>query len=951
MVLTRGFSSSRLYVRTFASQSSGIKPSHVVAIRREDNSIWERRAPLAPHHVEKLTKKGVRVLIQPSNRRAYPLQSYVRAGAQATEDIAEAPVILGVKQVPRDKLIPNKTYCFFSHTIKGQEANMPLLKTVLDRKIRLIDYECMKGDMGERKVAFGKYAGYAGMIDILHGIGLRFLALGHHTPFMHIGPAHNYRNVGAAKQAVRDAGYEIALGNMPRSIGPLTFVFTGTGNVSQGAQEVFAELPIEYVSPMDLKEVAELGSTSKIYGAIVSRSDHIVRKRNANEPNDTMTFDPDEYNQNPERYYSIFSTRIAPYASVIINGVFWEQKFPRLLTIPDAKSLQSPIKEHRYYDRREKTLDDRDRALELHKNSIGSPPLPHRLVAICDISADPSGSIEFMNKCSEIDKPFFMYDAENNTTTEDLSQNGLLICSIDNMPTQLPLESTDMFGNLLLPYIFDIMRSDATRDVDEEQFSPVVERAIIASNGKLRPNFDYILKVREQNKSSDTKEVLVLGAGHVSGPLIEYLCSDPKLCVTVVGLCEEEVEKLRPLSSENQNLRTVIMNVAEEGETLSKLVSESDIVVSLLPFDLHASIARKCIELRKNMVTTSYLREEMKELHESAEEAGVTILNEIGLDPGIDHLLAKRVIDQVATNGGRITNFESYCCGLPTPEYADNPLGYKFSWNPRGAFEVVMNGAKWKEDELVHEVKPGELMDFAKDVNFLNGFSLEAFPNRDSMSYQQLYNLPDAKTVIRGTLRYRGFSRTMNSLKMLGLLDKTPHQLLRPQSKVDISWPKLLADMLGHQQDIALANLKMIVYQKLEKSDERLRAIIELGLLEDEPIEKYGTPFDTLREWIIKRYSYKTAENDLIIMRIKFGIEWADRRTEEKSLNLVVYGDRSKGGFSAMAKTVGYPAAIATKMLLEGEIQKKGMVVPLHPEIYHPVLKRLRSLGIITREI
>lgn len=931
--------------RSFSSHSSGLDSRHVIAIRREDASIWERRAPLAPHHVDKLTKKGVRVLIQPSNRRAYPIQSYVRAGAEASEDISEAPVILGVKQVPRDKLLPSKTYCFFSHTIKGQEANMPLLKTVLDRKIRLIDYECLKDDKGERMVAFGKFAGYAGMINILHGIGLRLLALGHHTPFMHIGPAHNYRNVGAAKQAVRDAGYEIALGKMPRSIGPLTFVFTGTGNVSQGAQEVFSELPFEYVNPRDLKEVAEGGSTSKIYGTIMTRSDHLVRKQTAM-PNGSSSFDYEEYNQHPDRYYSTFSKQVAPYASVIINGVFWEQKFPRLLTIPDAKNLQTPIKE----SRSAANSLERDNYLEFFRRSIGSPPLPHRLMAICDISADPRGSIEFMSKCSEIDKPFYLYDAENNATTEDLSQNGFLICSIDNMPTQLPLESTDMFGNLLLPYIYDIMRSDASKNLEAEQFSPVVERAIIASNGKLTPNFEYILEERQQFKPQDSKEVLVLGAGHVSGPLIEYLCSDPKIRVTVVALSERDIERLQPLATENNNLRSVIMNVAEEAESLSSLVAESDLVVSLLPFEYHPLVAKKCIQLKRSMVTTSYMRDEMRDLQTDSENAGITILNEIGLDPGIDHLLAKQVIDQVATSGGKITSFQSFCCGLPTPEFANNPLGYKFSWNPRGAFDIIMNGARWKEDDLIREAKRGELMDFAKDVDFFKGLSLEAFPNRDSISYQNLYNLPDAKTIIRGTLRYRGFSQTMNSLRMLGLLDQTPHPQLQPDSKSEITWPQLLAELLGHQQNISAPNLKMFILNKLNNSEERLKDVIECGLLEDEPVDKCGSLFESLREWIIKRYTFKKGENDLIIMKLMFGIEWADRKTEDKSLSMVVYGDRATGGFSAMAKTVGYPAAIAAKMLLDGEIQKKGMVVPLHPEIYHPVLKRLRSLGILVRE-
>ncbi|KAG8311916.1 hypothetical protein J6590_034506 [Homalodisca vitripennis] len=199
----------------------------VIAIRREDQSVWERRAPFAPTNVRRLVRAGIKVLIQPSNRRAYPIQSYVSAGAIPQEDISEASVIFGVKQVPVDLLLPNKTYCMFSHTIKAQESNMPLLDAILEKNIRLIDYEKLVSEQGQRVVAFGKYAGVAGMVNILHGLGLRLLALGHHTPFMHIGPAHNYRNSSMARQAIRDAGYEIALGMMPKSIGPLTFVITG----------------------------------------------------------------------------------------------------------------------------------------------------------------------------------------------------------------------------------------------------------------------------------------------------------------------------------------------------------------------------------------------------------------------------------------------------------------------------------------------------------------------------------------------------------------------------------------------------------------------------------------------------------------------------------------------------------------------------------------------------
>ncbi|KAJ7329674.1 hypothetical protein JRQ81_015848 [Phrynocephalus forsythii] len=303
-----------------------------LAIRREDVSVWERRAPLAPRHVKLLTNLGYKVLVQPSNRRAIHEKEYIKAGGIIQEDISKACLIIGVKRPPEDKLIPNKNYAFFSHTIKAQEANMPLLDEILRKNIRLIDYEKMVDHKGRRVVAFGKWAGVAGIINILHGMGLRFLALGHHTPFMHIGMAHNYRNSSQAVQAVRDAGYEISLGLMPKSIGPITFVFTGTGNVSQGAQEMFSALPAEFVEPHELKEVSRTGDLRKVYATVISRHHHLVRKSDG-------VYDPVEYDKHPELYISRFNTEIAPYTTCLINGIYWEQNTPRLLSREDAQRL------------------------------------------------------------------------------------------------------------------------------------------------------------------------------------------------------------------------------------------------------------------------------------------------------------------------------------------------------------------------------------------------------------------------------------------------------------------------------------------------------------------------------------------------------------------------------------------------------------------------------------
>ncbi|XP_017776130.1 PREDICTED: alpha-aminoadipic semialdehyde synthase, mitochondrial-like, partial [Nicrophorus vespilloides] len=510
------------------ANSRSYNTKKVIAIRREDQSVWERRAAFAPSHVKKLTKNGVKVIVQPSNRRSYPMQSYLNAGAIIQEDISEASVIFGVKQVPIDQLIPDKTYCIFSHTIKGQETNMALLDAILEKRIRLLDYEKLMDDKGTRVVAFGKMAGIAGQINILHGMGLRLLALGHHTPFMHIGMAHNYRNSSMARQAVRDAGYEISLGLMPKSIGPLTFVFTGSGNVSQGSQEVFQELPHEYVSFENLKKAAEHGSLNKIYGCEIRRKHYLERKEGGG-------FDELEYEEHPERYISTFSKKIAPYASVIVNGIYWAVNSPKLLTIPDAKDLLRPAR------------------TPWLPTSVGAPALPHRMLAICDISADPGGSIEFMNECTTIDTPFCLYDADRNKDTKSFSGPGVLVCSIDNMPTQIPRESTDFFGDLLFPFAQDILKSKAEEPMENHNFCATVEGAIIASNGKLTTNFEYIQDLRKINmtrhkegsfEDPSKKRVVIFGAGRVSAPLIEYLYRDPNIAITVASEMKDQCDEL-----------------------------------------------------------------------------------------------------------------------------------------------------------------------------------------------------------------------------------------------------------------------------------------------------------------------------------------------------------------------------------------------------------------------
>ncbi|MFH4980033.1 hypothetical protein AB6A40_006742 [Gnathostoma spinigerum] len=318
-----------------------------------------------------------------------------------------------------------------------------------------------------------------------------------------------------AINAIRDAGYEIALSNMPRSLGPLIFVFTGTGNVSQGAQELFAHLPHEFVDVAALPKVAQKGLINKVYGCVVGRHDHLFTK-------DGKPFDEESFLKYPETYISKFATEIAPYASVIINGIYWGIKTPRLITIPDAKYLLTP-KSSKY-------------------DAPGCPTLPHRLIAICDISADPGGSIEFMNECTTIDKPFTIYDADMHRYSDSFdAPSGCLVCSIDNMPAQMPFEATEQFGDLLFPYIIDMLNCATYLPFENLNCREEIKRAIITDNGKLTPNFSYIEELRRQGKSAHKrpivkpvdKRILLLGAGMVSGPFVSYFARKEHISLTV----------------------------------------------------------------------------------------------------------------------------------------------------------------------------------------------------------------------------------------------------------------------------------------------------------------------------------------------------------------------------------------------------------------------------------
>ncbi|CDK26040.1 unnamed protein product [Kuraishia capsulata CBS 1993] len=317
-------------------------------------------------------------------------------------------------------------------------------------------------------------------------------------------------------------------------------------------------------------------------------------------------------------------------------------------------------------------------------------------------------------------------------------------------------------------------------------------------------------------------------------------------------------------------------------------------------------------------------------------------MNEIGLDPGIDHLYAVKTIDEVHKVGGKIKSFLSYCGGLPAPEDSDNPLGYKFSWSSRGVLLALRNSAKYWKDGKVVSIESQDLMKSAKPYFIFPGYALVCYPNRDSTTYKELYNIPEAETVIRGTLRFQGFPEFVKVLVDIGFLKDEENDLFKESAPWNETVAKYIGAASSSEADI-VAKISSSTQFVSEDDKERILAGFKwLGLFSDTKTTPRGNPLDTLCATLEEKMQYEEGERDLVILQHKFGIEWADGTTETRTSTLVDYG--VPGGYSSMAKTVGVPCAVASQRILAGElVSEPGLYAPMTPEINDPIMKTLKD--------
>jgi saccharopine dehydrogenase (NADP+, L-glutamate forming)/spermidine synthase len=424
----------------------------------------------------------------------------------------------------------------------------------------------------------------------------------------------------------------------------------------------------------------------------------------------------------------------------------------------------------------------------------------------------------------------------------------------------------------------------------------------------------------------------------VAGPLVRYFLGRPGTAVTVADM---EIAKAKALVGAQGRGRAIALDL-KDGDGLKKEIAGADIVVSLVPYTFHPTVARQCIALAKNMVTTSYAGEAMTALDSNARRAGIVILNEVGLDPGIDHMEAMRIIHGLKDRGGTILGFTSYCGGLPAPDAKTNPFGYKFSWSPRGVLLAGKNAARYLKDGREIRVPAEDLFDHytMRTIRGLGDF--EGYPNRDSFPYIELYGIPETRTMFRGTLRYPGWCETLKKIADLGLLDQTETDLR------GMSHREFVARLIGRSgtPDLKAALVERLRLKPGSKVIDRLEW---LGLLSGErlPFDR-GSALDVLEALMLNKLQYGPGERDMIVLQHEFDAVDADGRREKIMSTLIDYGD--PGGDSSMARTVGLPAAVGTRLILDGKIRRKGVCLPVHPEIYEPILEDLEAHGLSFKE-
>jgi len=435
------------------------------------------------------------------------------------------------------------------------------------------------------------------------------------------------------------------------------------------------------------------------------------------------------------------------------------------------------------------------------------------------------------------------------------------------------------------------------------------------------------------------ENILVIGAGFVASPLVKYLLDQPNFKVKVASLIFKEAKEIVNNHPRGESKQLDL----NDTDALKEEISKTDIVVSIVPYKFHPKIAEICILYKKPMITTSYVSEEMRKLNSKARDAGILILNELGLDPGIDHMEAMRIIDEVKENGGEVTSFISYCGGLPAPEANTNPFGYKFSWSPIGVLLASKNSARYLKDGKEVIIESEDLFKNYDIVSIEKLGDFEGYPNRDSIPYIDLYKIPETKTMFRGTLRNKGWCHKMQKIVELGLLDE------EKKDWIGLNYEGFIKKLINNTEEIDIKKA-LSIFLNVDIDSDVIKSLEWLNLLSDEPLPMMHatSALDIFASKLLQKLQYEDGERDMIILQHRIEASYTNGKKERITSTLIDYGI-PHGDFS-MSRTVGLPAAIGTKLILDKKVSLTGVHIPVHPAIYRPVLKELKELGISFKE-
>jgi len=428
-----------------------------VGVRSEDKSQWERRVPLVPGDVKALREAGIDAVVQTSSHRAFGDDEFARAGVPVQPDLGDCRIIVGIKEIPPPKLEAGKVYLFFPHVIKGQPGNMPMLRRLMELNATLVDYERIVDEKNRRLIFFGRHAGLAGMVNTLWSLGKRLDAEGVPSAFSRLKQARSYAELSGAQEDLERIAARISAEGVPQAIHPLVVGFTGYGNVSQGAQEILDLLPVQAISPAELKNVAhDRTRDARVVYKVVFREEDLVEPLEAGN-----AFDLDDYFRLGKAAYRSVFDRYVDDLSVLVNCVYWDERYPRLLTLDRCRRLWAP----------------------------GRSP---KLRVIGDISCDVNGSVECTVKPTEPGNPVYVYEPATGKATDGFAGDGPVVMAVEILPSEIPRESSIDFSRVLKRFVPHLATADLSRSFAELDLPPELKRAVIVYQGELTPEYGYL---------------------------------------------------------------------------------------------------------------------------------------------------------------------------------------------------------------------------------------------------------------------------------------------------------------------------------------------------------------------------------------------------------------------------------------------------------------------------